>query len=88
MDEAETILKSETKTERRSITILSIRQVPSAAGPARTSLAIEAPNSHHVYADRVDESRHGWSSAVKSFLPNPAYSRYRITKEIYRVVHK
>ena len=36
-----------------------LRQIPSAAGPARTSLAIEAPNSHHVYADRVDESKHG-----------------------------
>jgi hypothetical protein len=34
-------------------------QVPSAAGPARTSLAIEAPHSHHVLADRYDVSKHG-----------------------------
>jgi hypothetical protein len=39
--------------------VYSIEEVPSTTGPARTSLAIEAPYSHHVLADRVDESRHG-----------------------------
>jgi hypothetical protein len=39
--------------------VYDIEEVPSTAGPARTSLAIEAPHSHHVLADRVDISRHG-----------------------------